>query len=232
MATDLDRLNMAGPANADPVACLNISCSLDTNNDVSMCSSSMMSRDDSCNTATPQSKRQRYLRPLEVPDSTFRDSASSLVHNVSENTSGSSQRIAQQTPKGQRSRDEHDKPPISPNDPCLGMDLRKAALLRSLMLATDPPKQTSSRRQGPASNTRHASRMPQQSTLANCDRISEGNASTDMDTSMNSEPDCMPSFSPSVSPDKIKAENVQLADTATLQDPQPDLLICSGMTRV
>ena len=207
---------MAGPVNADSAACINNSCSLDTNNDASMCSSSMMSKDDSCNTATPQSKRQRRLPPLEVPDTTFRDSASS--HRLSESASGSNQRNAQQTPKGQHSRDEFEKPPVSPNDPCLGMDLRKAALLRSLMLATDAPKHSSSRRQGPASNTRNARRMQHQSTLSHCDRVSEENASTDMDTSMHS--DCSPNVTPSVSPDRTKAINMPTADTAVLHTYQ------------
>lgn len=215
MATDLDKLKVAGPVNSEVTACLRGNCSHETTNDASMCSSSMMSGDESCNTATPQSKRQRHLRPLEVPDSTSRDSASSLSHSVTESALGSARRIAQQTPKGQRFRNEHDKPPISPNDPCLGMDLRKAALLRSLMLATDPPKQISAR-QGPASNTRHASRMQQQCMLANCDRMSDGNASTDMDVSMHSDAECSPSVTPSVSPDRIKAISTQLADPALL----------------
>ena len=213
MATDLDKLNMTGPASADSAACMNHTCSL-SNADASMCSSSIMSRDDSCHTATPQSKRQRRLPALEVPDSTIKDSASSLQHRLSESASSYGQRVALQTPKGQRSRDEHDKPPISPNDPCLGMDLRKAALLRSLMLATDPPPRANSIRQGPASNTRHARRTQQHSMLSTCDRMSEGNASTDMDTSMHSDAECSPHTTPSASPDTMRVMGLQVAEAA------------------
>ena len=133
MATDIDRLNMAGPAS--PV---NHSSSMHTANDVSMCSSSPGMHDDSCQLSTPTSKRQR-LSPLEVPDFPIPDLRSAQPHRLSDSGHMNVGQIQPPhgAPQAQRFKDMHDKPPLSPNDPCFGMDLRKAALLRSLMLATD-----------------------------------------------------------------------------------------------
>lgn len=211
MATDLDKLHMANSAAlaaGDTAAGLHNSCSLDTTVDASMCSSSMMSKDDSCDTSTPQSKRQRRLPPLEVPDSSLKDSLGSLSHRLSESGTASSQRIAQHTPKGQRPKDEFNKPPVSPNDPCLGMDLRKAALLRSLMRATDPPQRRSSRQKQSAVNAWQAHGSQKTGPLSNADAVSDGAASMDVDGNITSDADCSPNITPSVSPDRTSASAV------------------------
>lgn len=111
---------------------------MQTTNDTSMRSSSVEMHDDSCQVATPTSKRQR-LSPLEVPDMGVPTMRSAQPHRLSDSGHISDNCMVQQhtaTPQAQRFKDTHDKPPLSPSDPCYGMDLRKAALLRSLALAT------------------------------------------------------------------------------------------------
>lgn len=134
MATDIVRLNMASPA--APAVSINHSSSMQTTHDTSLRSSSMEMHDDSCQVATPTSKRQK-LPPLEVPDvggPTLRNQP----HRLSDSGHISDTcMVHTATPQAQRFKDTHDKPPLSPSDPCYGMDLRKAALLRSLMLATE-----------------------------------------------------------------------------------------------
>ena len=141
MATDIDRLNMTGPASPAHPASINHSSSVQTANDTSMRSSSMEMHDDTCQLSTPTSKRQR-LSPLELPDTSAPDSRSAQLHRLSDSNHSHDSALAQSyavTPQAQRFKDSLDKPPVSPSDPCYGMDLRKAALLRSLMLATEGP---------------------------------------------------------------------------------------------
>ena len=136
MATNIVRLNMAGPGSPAPAVSMNHSSSMQTTNDTSMRSSSIEMHDDGCQIATPTSKRQK-LPPLEVPDiggPTLRNQP----HRLSDSGHISDTcMVHTATPQAQRFKDTHDKPPLSPSDPCYGMDLRKAALLRSLMLATE-----------------------------------------------------------------------------------------------
>ena len=135
MATDIVRLNMAGPASPAAVS-INHSSSMQTTNDTSMRSSPMEMHDDSCQVVTPTSKRQK-LPPLEVPDIVGPTLRSGQIHRLSDSGHISDTCMMHTaTPQAQRCKDTHDKPPLSPSDPCYGMDLRKAALLRSLMLAT------------------------------------------------------------------------------------------------
>ena len=139
MATDIVRLNMAGPASPAQEVSMNHSSSMQTTKDTSICSSSMEMHDDSCQVATPTSKRQK-LPPLEVPDVAGPNLRSGQPHRLSDSGHISDTGMGQPhtaTPQAQRFKDTHDKPPLSPSDPCYGMDLRKAALLRSLMLATE-----------------------------------------------------------------------------------------------
>lgn len=141
MATDIDKLNMTGPASPAHPASINHSSSMQTANDTSMRSSSMEMHDDGCQLSTPTSKRQR-LSPLELPDNFAPDSRSAQLHRLSDSNHSNDSAAAQSyavTPQAQRFKDSLDKPPVSPSDPCYGMDLRKAALLRSLMLATEGP---------------------------------------------------------------------------------------------
>ena len=135
MATDIDRLNMTCPASPANSASMHHSSDVHSANDTSMCSGAIVS--DNCQLSTPTSKRQR-LSPLEVPDFSAQEACSAQLHRLSDTGSNDVQPF-QATPQAQRFRDMYDKPPVSPNDPCFGMDLRKAALLRSLMLATDGP---------------------------------------------------------------------------------------------
>lgn len=137
MATDIVRLNMAGPASPAPAVSMNHSSSMQTTHDTSMRSSPMEMHDDSCQVATPTSKRQK-LPPLEVPEVGGPTSRSGQPHRLSDSGHISDTCIVHTaTPQAQRFKDTHEKPPLSPSDPCYGMDLRKAALLRSLMLATE-----------------------------------------------------------------------------------------------
>ena len=127
---------MAGPTSPVYTVSLHHSSGMQTTNDASMCSSVRGLHDE---VSTPTSKRQR-LSPLEVPDISASDLGSSRPHRLSDNGNMSASYHMQSphgTPQAQRVTDVLDKPPLSPNDPCLGMDLRKAALLRSLMLATE-----------------------------------------------------------------------------------------------
>ncbi|KAL3140278.1 hypothetical protein ABBQ38_004546 [Trebouxia sp. C0009 RCD-2024] len=137
MATDIVRLNMAAPASPPPAVSMNHSSSMQTANDASMRSSSVEMLDDSCQIATPTSKRQHLS--LELPDAAGPDVRSAQPHRLSDSShiSNGMVRPHTMTPQAQRFKDTHDKPPLSPSDPCYGMDLRKAALLRSLMLATE-----------------------------------------------------------------------------------------------
>ena len=137
MATDIVRLNMAGPASPAPAVSMNHSGSMQTTNDTSMRSSPMETHDDSCQVATPTSKRQK-LPPLEVPDIGGPTLRTGEPHRLSDSGHISdTYAVHTATPQAQRFKDTHDRPPLSPSDPCYGMNLRKAALLRSLMLATE-----------------------------------------------------------------------------------------------
>lgn len=137
MATDIVRLNMAAPASPAPAVSMNHSSSMQTANDISMRSSSVEMFDDGCHLATPTSKRQHLS--VEVPDVVGPDLRSAQPHRLSDSNHISNGMVQphSMTPQAQRFKDTHDKPPLSPSDPCYGMDLRKAALLRSLMLATE-----------------------------------------------------------------------------------------------
>ncbi len=141
MATDIDRLNMAGPASPAQTVSMNHSSDRHKANDASLCSSGVGMNDDSCQLSTATSKRQR-LSPLEVPEFPISDLCNDQPHRLSESGHMNGSHHMQSphgTPQAQRFKDMYDKPPVSPNDPCFGMDLRKAALLRSLMLATEAP---------------------------------------------------------------------------------------------
>ena len=159
MATDIDRLNMAGPSS--PVS-MNHSSSMHTANDASMRSSSVDMHDDGHMLSTPTSKRQR-LSPLEVPEVDGVDLRGAALHRLSDSVHMNDSYLPAHsvTPHTQRFRDAHEKPPVSPSDPCYsGMDLRKAALLRSLMLATEGQAGGSERSKA-SSTTATASRRSQ-----------------------------------------------------------------------
>lgn len=134
MATDIDKLNMTVPPS--PATSVSMYHSdMQTASNTSMNSGAM--HDDSSRLSTPTSKRQR-LSPLELPDFPAQEPCSAQAHRLSDDGRHHMQ-SPHDTPQAQRLKDAHDKPPVSPNDSCFGMDLRKAALLRSLMLATEGP---------------------------------------------------------------------------------------------
>jgi len=134
MATDIDKLNMTVPPS--PATSVSMYHSdMQTASNTSMNSGAV--HDDSSRLSTPISKRQR-LSPLELPDFPAQEPCSAQAHRLSDDGRHHMQ-SPHDTPQAQRLKDAHDKPPVSPNDSCFGMDLRKAALLRSLMLATEGP---------------------------------------------------------------------------------------------
>ena len=182
MATDIVRLNMAAPASPPPAVSMNHSSSMQTANDASMRSNSVEMFDDSCQTATPTSKRQHLS--LEVPDVAGPDLRSAQPHRLSDRNHISRGMVHPHTltPQAQRFKDTHDKPPLSPSDPCYGMDLRKAALLRSLMLATEGTASASNSEQSKARTvtrpkaSRKSKRLQESRPQHPCD-----SASMDMD---------------------------------------------------
>ena len=174
MATDIDRLNVAGPTSPALSASVNYS-SVHTINDMSMCSSPASMQEGSCH-STPTSKRQR-LTPLEVPEFTTSDFHSAQHHRLADSGHPDSDQHLESTPNTQRHRDAQNKPPVSPSDPCYGMDLRKAALLRSLMLATDGPSAGDQGQSHGKGKSKNSKRVPRVMAVQSAD-----SASMDLDS--------------------------------------------------
>lgn len=210
MATDIDKLNMTVPPS--PATSVSMYHSdMQTASNTSMNSGAV--HDDSSRLSTPISKRQR-LSPLELPDFPAQEPCSAQAHRLSDDGRHHMQ-SPHDTPQAQRLKDAHDKPPVSPNDSCFGMDLRKAALLRSLMLATEGPTSCAIP-QHKRQNSAQKGKGKAKGKLTQMQRMMP--APTTDSASM--EVDCMSDRS-SVSPDTASS-NVSMAPAQCLNLPVQD----------